>query len=189
MAKWKCEICGNKFDNFHAQGFDNKIYCPLCYLKKENKELKEKYLNAVADYETTMFEKEQLNSLVNSCQEEIRQLKKQNNNFKTSLDERQEVILDYIKENQELKEKLDKYENPEDMTLMMMWCTEKVKDENQKLQTIANNCKQLKDNWDKLKEYVSAEWYCYDNDSVEFEVAKDILNKMQELENGDSNEI
>ena len=38
---------------------------------------REKYENAVADYETTMFEKEQLNSLVNSCQEEIRQLKKQ----------------------------------------------------------------------------------------------------------------
>lgn len=33
----------------------------------------------------------------------------------------------------ELKEKLDKYENPEDMTLMMMWCTEKVKDENKEL--------------------------------------------------------
>lgn len=46
-------------------------------LLKENQELKEKYLNAVADYETTMFEKEQLNSLVNSCQEEIRRLKKQ----------------------------------------------------------------------------------------------------------------
>ena len=46
-------------------------------LLKQNKELKQKYLNAVADYETTMFEKEQLNSLVNSCQEEIRQLKKQ----------------------------------------------------------------------------------------------------------------
>ena len=40
MAKWKCEICGNEFENFHAQGFDNKIYCPLCYFKKENKELK-----------------------------------------------------------------------------------------------------------------------------------------------------
>lgn len=38
---------------------------------------REKYENAVADYETTMFEKEQLNSLVNSCQEKIRQLKKQ----------------------------------------------------------------------------------------------------------------
>ena len=46
-------------------------------LLKENKILKEKYLNAVTDYETTMFEKEQLNSLVNSCQEEIRRLKKQ----------------------------------------------------------------------------------------------------------------
>lgn len=43
----------------------------------ENQELKKKYENAVADYETTMFEKEQLNSLVNSCQEKIRQLKKQ----------------------------------------------------------------------------------------------------------------
>ena len=77
MSKWKCEICGNEFENFHAQGFDNKIYCPLCYFKKENQELNQKYLNAVADYETTMFEKEQLNSLVNSCQEEIRRLKKQ----------------------------------------------------------------------------------------------------------------
>ena len=108
MAKWKCEICGNEFENFHAQGFDNKIYCPLCYFKKENAELKKqldkyenpedmtlmmmwctekvkdenenlkkKYSSIVADYETTMFEKEQLNSLVNSCQEEIRQLKTQ----------------------------------------------------------------------------------------------------------------
>lgn len=41
MAKWKCEICGSKFKNFHAQGFDNKIYCPLCFFKKENRELKE----------------------------------------------------------------------------------------------------------------------------------------------------
>ena len=40
MAKWKCEVCGNEFENFHALGFDNKIYCPLCYFKKENQELK-----------------------------------------------------------------------------------------------------------------------------------------------------
>ena len=46
-------------------------------LIKEIQKLKKKYGNAVADYENTMFEKEQLNSLVNSCQEEIRQLKKQ----------------------------------------------------------------------------------------------------------------
>lgn len=47
-------------------------------------------------------------------------------------------------ENQELKEKLDKYENPEDMTLMMMWCTEKVKDENEKLK------KQLENKYEKV---------------------------------------
>lgn len=44
---------------------------------RKNQELNKKYLNAVADYETTMAEKEQLNRLVNSCQEEIRKLKKQ----------------------------------------------------------------------------------------------------------------
>lgn len=60
MAKWKCEICGNEFDNFHAQGFDNKIYCPLCYFKKENQELNKKYENAVIDYEITTVEKNEL---------------------------------------------------------------------------------------------------------------------------------
>lgn len=41
MSKWKCEVCGNEFENFHSQRFDNKIYCPLCFLKKENKNLKQ----------------------------------------------------------------------------------------------------------------------------------------------------
>ena len=49
MSKWKCEICEKEFDNFHAQGFDSKIYCPLCFFKektnrleKENARLKDK---------------------------------------------------------------------------------------------------------------------------------------------------
>ena len=46
-------------------------------------------------------------------------------------------------------------------------------------------CKNQKDNWNKLKEYINTEWYSYDNDSVEFEVAKDILNKMEEMIGGD----
>ena len=41
MSKWKCEICGTEFKNFHAQGFEGKIYCPLCYFKKENLELRQ----------------------------------------------------------------------------------------------------------------------------------------------------
>ena len=49
VSKWKCEICGKEFDNFHAQGFEHKIYCPLCFFKektnrleKENARLKDK---------------------------------------------------------------------------------------------------------------------------------------------------
>ena len=45
--------------------------------------------------------------------------------------------------------------------------------------------KQIKDNWNKLKEYIGTEWYSYDNDSVEFEVARDILDKMEEMIGGD----
>lgn len=55
MSNWKCEICGKEFENFQAQGFDNKVYCPLCFfkekinrlekirtqLKEENQQLKE----------------------------------------------------------------------------------------------------------------------------------------------------
>nr|DAE91256.1 MAG TPA: hypothetical protein [Caudoviricetes sp.] len=42
--------------------------------------------------------------------------------------------------------------------------------------------KQSKDNWNKLKEYIKSEWTCFDNESVEFEVSQDILDKMQKLE-------
>ena len=42
MSKWKCDICKKEFDNFHAQGFDGKIHCPLCFFKEENRRLKDK---------------------------------------------------------------------------------------------------------------------------------------------------
>nr|UVX48947.1 MAG: hypothetical protein [Bacteriophage sp.] len=48
--------------------------------------------------------------------------------------------------------------------------------------------KQLKDNWNKLREYIGIEWYSYDNESVECEVAGDILDKMQELQGSGSDE-
>ena len=78
-------------DNFNLEGngkdIQIEVYEQLIeQLQQENKILKEKYENAVADYETTMFEKEQLNSLVNSCQEEIRQLKKQLEEYKKELE-------------------------------------------------------------------------------------------------------
>ena len=72
-----------------------------------------------------------------------------------------QTVKKLLQENQELKEKLDKYENPKDLTLFAMWCTEKVKDENQELklelsgyrQAILNNKEMLglKEQNDKLK--------------------------------------
>ena len=54
MSKWKCEICGLKFENFHAQGFNHKIYCPLCYYKKL--------------YEINTKEIERLNNIINELE-------------------------------------------------------------------------------------------------------------------------
>lgn len=42
----------------------------------------------------------------------------------------------------------------------------------------------LKNNWNRLNEHIKSEWTCFDNESVEFEVSQDILNKMLELEKG-----
>ena len=63
MSKWKCEICGKEFDNFHAQGFEHKIYCPLCFFKektnrleKENERLKDKINMAIKYYESNQQE-------------------------------------------------------------------------------------------------------------------------------------
>ena len=85
MSKWKCEICGKEFDNFHAQGFDNKIYCPLCFFKEENRRL---------------------------------------------------------------KDKINTYENPEDLTLMFMYCDEKAKDK----------IKQLKEVIEEVREFIKAKY-------------------------------
>ena len=72
MAKWKCEVCGNEFENFHAQGFDNKIYCPLCYFKKENQELKLElsgYRQAILEDKDMLGLKEESEELKNQLEE------------------------------------------------------------------------------------------------------------------------
>ena len=50
-------------------------------LLKQNKELKQKYLNAVADYETTMAEKEQLKKQVEEYKDNYNCLLKQKEQF------------------------------------------------------------------------------------------------------------
>lgn len=76
-----------------------------------------------------------IEDLKNHCEKQI-DLCSKLNDYK-HLEEHQ-LILNLIKENQNLKEKLNKYENPDDMTLMYMWCDEKLKDDNKKLQERVN---------------------------------------------------
>lgn len=82
-----------------------------------------------------------------------------------------QTVKKLLQENQELKEKLDKYENPKDMTLFAMWCTEKVKDENEKLKEEITNLSKDVDMWNakyndmfdenkRLKEALEAKSYC-----------------------------
>ena len=96
---------GEYLNDMQCDDTTNKLCLDdLEYVKKlqeENQELKQKYLNAVSDYETTMFEKEQLNSLVNSCQEEIRRLKiqledanEQISYLRRSIERKEERIID-----------------------------------------------------------------------------------------------
>ena len=107
------------------------------------------------------------------------------------------------KENKQLKKQLDKYENPEDMTLMMMWCTEKVKDENQALkkqvedkEDYINKLQATKDKLDKWdyentmqqKEFIK--WKkdylkLFDNMCIDekgyYDMLEEILNKYKEI--------
>ena len=86
------------------------------------------------------------------------------------------LIVNLSIENQQLKEKLKD-------------TNKSLKNVQQRNREYRNNCFELnknqKDNWNKLKEYIGTEWYSYDNDSVEFEVARDILDKMEEMIGGD----
>lgn len=84
----------------------------------------------------------------------IEQLQQENQELKLELSGYRQAILNNkemlgLKEqNDNLKKQLDKYENPEDITLMMMWCTEKVKDENAELK------RQLEGNKNQQKEFI-----------------------------------
>ena len=53
-------------------------------------------------------------------------------------------VKELQQENQQLKDKINTYENPEDLTLMFMYCDEKAKDK----------IKQLKEVVEEVREYI-----------------------------------
>ena len=97
IDKGYCSDCNelNCIDNFpHA-----KITHAIRELQQENKELKQKYENAVADYETTMAEKEQLKKQLKDKTEDYKRMK---NNFDskvdvlTEIDTQQKEFIKYL---------------------------------------------------------------------------------------------
>lgn len=62
------------------------------------------------------------------------------------------LINKLLKENQELKKKINTYENPEDLTLMFMYCDEKAKD---KIKCLEQENQQLKEENEKYKEVIN----------------------------------
>ena len=64
-----------------------------------------------------------------------------------SLQQENQRLKEIEKENQELKDRIKTYEEPEDLTLMFMYCDEKAKDK----------IKELKDRIDKIVEIIEKE--------------------------------
>ena len=112
---------------------DNK---EMLGLKEQNDKLKKKYENAVADYETTMAEKEQL-------KERIKYLERSN-------DRREDTILE---QRQEISDLEDNWE------IIRQYCLDE----------------QIPEESDEYNSYIEFSNSVYDN----------ILNKMQELEQGE----
>lgn len=78
---------------------------------------------------------------------EIAQANNKNLELIEELNEREEEI-------ERLKKKIKQYEEPEDMTLMYMWCDEKAKDEIKRLNNIINELNV------ELKRYKSIVFLC-----------------------------
>ena len=91
------------------------------------------------------------------------------------------IVTDSFKISLDNLEELNKDEFKELFNEMINW-----KEESQKLQTTANNCKRLKDNWNKLKECLKDVMNSCDADDKDF--VETILDIMQELQGSDSNE-
>ena len=84
-----------------------------------------------------------------------------------------EDLLDYITN---LQEKVEQYENPEDMTLFYMWLDEKTKDKMKKLQEENNNLKKdFKRHIDRINELTERS----DNLQEENERLNNIIDELE----------
>ena len=87
-----------------------------------------------------------------------------------------ELLLDYINQ---LETKINTYENPEDMTLMFMWCDEKAKD---KIKELKEKLNQLETNRDEAIDFIKkTQFDCGDFNCCGFGIWKDGRNELLEI--------
>ena len=76
-----------------------------------------------------------------------------------------------LKENQELKKKINTYENPEDLTLMFMYCDEKAKDKikclEQENQQLKEQLHQKEDIIDKVIKWIENDYYSMNTTDID----------------------
>lgn len=108
--------------------------------------------------------KEELDKIIDFL--ELRMIMRKAEGSKLNFEETQliklcELCSNLTKENKELKEKINTYENPDDLTLMFMYCDEKAKDK----------IKELQNKIDKLEDELN--WYKQECDDLEMRIGLD----------------
>lgn len=81
------------------------------------------------------------------------------------------VMEPILKENQQLKEQLNKYTDPEDLTLMFMYCDEKAKDKikclEQENQQLKEHLHQKEDIIDKVIKWIENDYYSMNTTDID----------------------
>lgn len=118
---------------------------------------------------------------------EIKRLEEENNRLRKDY---AQIVCDNVyeikleQENKQLKEMIDEQDGCNKRRLQIFDLKDKLCKELKNVKNLKQENKQLKDNWNKLEEYVVREIIATDNEIY----GTDLLNKMQELEKSVSDE-
>lgn len=82
------------------------------------------------------FQLQQIESCINYHKNQVEKLTQENNDLEEKYIIRSEAYNRVLLENADLKDKINTYENPDDLTLMFMYCEEKAKDKIKELQSV-----------------------------------------------------
>ena len=99
----------------------------------------------------------------NELKDKVKELSGWDKNKDTRNSRQRTTIKNLLKKNQQLKEELNKYTDPKDLTLMFMYCDEKAKDKikclEQENQQLKEQLEQKEDVIDKVMKWIENDYY------------------------------